>query len=261
MELGSCASGVVGLNLEAQMAALKDLGYDFIEPAWKLDMAGALGEAFGRELQAQGKRTGCPVRSAIFPVFCDLGKRLRDYGSRARELELLTRACETLAAAGGDVLLLPNWVGDHAPEYDGLYADFLREAGARAARYNVRLGIEHIPSSKYRNLAVSVFELAELSGAPNVGVYYDIANGLYAEDDPVSSARAVASRVVQFHVKDFKKGERPLAAMPLKEVRAIFESAGFRGRAAVELAPREPAGLETNAHLAEALQVLRSAGY
>lgn len=261
MEIGSCAGQVIGADLAAKMDALHAIGFDFIEPAWKEDDLPLLGETFGAELRKLGARTGCPVRSAILGTFPDIGKRLRTIESRAAERDAIMRACETLAAAGGDVLLLPNWAGENAPDYDGLYTAFLREVGEQAARLNVRLGIEHIPSSKYRNTAVQVYDLAVAVDLANVGVYFDIANGLYIGDDAVESARTIAARVVQFHVKGFPRGGRPLEAMPLQTVREILVSAGFRGRVATEIDPVGEASEQTNAHLTAALATLRTNGY
>jgi sugar phosphate isomerase/epimerase len=260
MELGSCAGQVVGADLEAKMTALHALGFDFIEPAWREPELPHLGKDFGTELRQLGERTGCPVYSAIYGVFPDLGTRLRTPESRAQELDTLTRACETLAAAGGEVLLLPNWAAENAPDYDSLYTAFLSEAGQRAASLGIKLGIEHIPRSKYRNTAAQVFELAEMVGMENVGVYFDIANGIVIGDDPVESARRVAPRVVQFHVKGYRN-ELPLSAMPLREVKAVFEDAGFRGRVATEIDPTEEDGQKTNAHLAAARTILTQNGY
>jgi sugar phosphate isomerase/epimerase len=260
MEIGSCANQVVGADLEAKMVALHSLGFDFIEPAWRGDDLPRLGKAYGEELQALGERTGCPVRSAILGTFSDLGTRLRTAESRANELDLLDRACETLAAAGGDVLLLPNWAGEDAPDYDGLYVGFLREGGDRASERGVKLAVEHIPGSKYRNTAAMVFELTERVDRPNVGVYYDIANGLYIGDDSIETARIVAPRVLQYHVKNYR-AERPLESMPLDEVKAIFEAAGFKGRVATEIDPIEKEGEKTNAHLAAAMATLKKHGY
>jgi 4-hydroxyphenylpyruvate dioxygenase len=262
MEIGSCASQVVGADLEAKMAALHALGFDFIEPAWRGDDLPRLGTPFGEELRARGERTGCPVRSAILGAFSDVGARLREPESRAVERDVLTRACDTLAAAGGDVLLLPNWAAENAPDYDDLYAGFLREAADHAGERGVRLAIEHIPASKYRNTAAMVFELAEMVDRPNVGVYYDIVNGLYIGDDPLETARLVAPRVIQYHVKDYRPGNRTLESLPLREVKAVFEAAGFRGRVATEIDPIEESGSEqTNSHLAAALGVLRQHGF
>ncbi len=262
MENGSCSSQVVGEDLPAKMIALRSAGFDFIEPAWRADDVGRLGEAFGNELRALGEQTGCPVRSAILGTFPDLGRRLRDAGSRANEIDVLGRACDTLARAGGDVLLLPNYASDNDDDYDDLYVAFLREAGDRAAQRGVRLGIEHIPASKYRNTVVQVFELVQMVDRNNVGVYYDIVNGLYIGDDPVETARAVAGRVVQYHVKDYRPGGRTLESLPLAEVREIFAAAGFRGRVATEIDPIEPRGeQQTNAHLAPALATLRRHGF
>ncbi|HZP84708.1 MAG TPA: sugar phosphate isomerase/epimerase family protein [Chthonomonadaceae bacterium] len=260
MEIGSCAGQVVGETLEDKMNALHALGYDFIEPAWREEDVPKLGAAYGQELKALGERTGCPVLSAIYGLFSDLGKRLKTPGSRALELDTIGRACETLAAAGGDVLLLPNWAGQQELDYDALYTAFLQEAGDQAARLGVKLGIEHIPASKYRNTAAQVFELAELVNRPNVGVYFDIANGIYIGDDPLESAQKVAPRVVQYHVKGYR-AERPLEAMPLKEVKAVIEAAGFRGRVATEIGPSEEPGKQTNAHLAAAIATLRQNGF
>jgi len=260
MEIGSCASQVVGVDLEAKMIALHSLGFDFIEPAWNGDDLPRLGDSFGDELRALGERTGCPVRSAILGAFSDVGARLRTPDSCANELDVLARACDTLARAGGDVLLLPNWAAANEPDYDELYTAFLREGGDRAAERGVGLGIEHIPGSKYRNTAASVFDLAEMVDRSNVGVYFDIANGLYIGDDPIETARTVAPRVVQYHVKGYKR-ERPLEAMPLREVKEIFAAAGFRGRVATEIDPVEEPGSRTNSHLAAALATLRQHGF
>lgn len=260
MEIGSCASQVVGADLEVKMTALRSLGFDFIEPAWRGDDLPRLGASLGSELRLLGERTGCPVRSAILGAFSDLGARLRTPESRAQEMDVLTRACETLAAAGGDVLLLPNWAAEDAPDYDELYVGFLREGGDRAAERGVQLAIEHIPGSKYRNTAARVFELVEAVDRPNVGVYFDIANGLYIGDDPLETARIVAPRVIQYHVKGYKS-ERPLESMPLREVKAVFAAAGFKGRVATEIDPVEATGEKTNRHLAAALATLRQHGY
>ncbi len=132
--------------------------------------------------------------------------------------------------------------------------------GGRAAEQGVRLAIEHIPASKYRNTAGQVFELAEMVDRPNVGVYFDIANGLYIGDDPIESARMVAPRVVQYHVKGYKR-ERPLESLPLREVKEIFAAAGFGGRVATEIDPVEEPGNQTNAHLSAALATLRRHGF
>lgn len=261
MEIGSCASQVVGANLEAKMSALHALGFDFIEPAWNGNDLPRLGASFGDELRVLGERTGCPVRSAILGAFSDVGARLRTLESQASERDVLARACDTLAHAGGDVLLLPNWAAANEPDYDELYTAFLREGGDHAAERGVRLAIEHIPASKYRNTAAQVFALAEMVDRPNVGVYFDIANGLYIGEDPLESARTVAPRVVQYHVKGYKR-ERPLESLPLREVREIFAVAGFAGRVATEIDPVEEApGSQTNAHLSAALATLRRHGF
>ncbi len=261
MEIGACAGDVVGADLEAKMMALHALGFNFIEPAWREAELPLLGKAFGAELRRLGERTGCPVRSAIYGPFSDIGARLRTPEKRMAELDAITRACETLAAAGGEVLLLPNWAAENAPDYDALYTALLREAGARAATLGVKLGIEHIPRSRYRNTAAQVFELTQKVDLPNVGVYFDIVNGLYIGDDAVTSARQIALRILQYHVKDYRSGGQPLEAMPLREVKAIFEAAGFRGRVATEITPYEEPGHQTNNHLSAALATLRQNGY
>ncbi|MCW8131447.1 MAG: sugar phosphate isomerase/epimerase [Planctomycetota bacterium] len=259
MELGFCADCVAGDGLERKMEDLKRAGFDFVEPAWRADDHAKLGAGFGEELKALGARTGCPVRSAIHGSFSDLGKRIRDAAGRALEMDIFARYLDTLAAAGGNVLLLPNWAGENGEDFDALYVSFLREGAERAAKLGLTLGLEHIPRSKYRNTAVLVYELVEKVNAPNLGVYYDIANGLYAGEDNLASARCVAPRVVQFHVKDYNKHEIPLEKMPLREAKAIFEKAGFKGRVAVEIGPSDDP--KTNRHLDAAIKTLRAVGY
>lgn len=123
------------------------------------------------------------------------------------------------------------------------------------------MGIEHIPASKYRNSALQVFELVEKLNHESVGVYFDIANGLYIGEDSVEAARQVASRVVQYHVKDYSKGGRSFESMPLREIKAIFMAAGYKGRVATEIDPAEEPGQKTNDHLIAALATLRQNGF
>ena len=215
MEIGSCARQVVGADLEAKMIALHALGFDFIEPAWNGNDLPRLGASFGDEFRVLGERTGCPVRSAILGAFSDVGARLQTPEGQASERDVLARACETLAHAGGDVLLLPNWAAANEPDYDALYTAFLREGGDHAAEQGVKLAIEHIPASKYRNTASKVFELAEMVDRPNVGVYFDIANGIYIGDDPLESARTV------IRVK-LTGASGTTALMPYGRLRAVF---------------------------------------
>jgi hydroxypyruvate isomerase len=176
-------------------------------------------------------------------------------------LDEITRGSATLAAAGGDVLLLNSWASANPPEYDDLYTAFLRDASEQAARYGVKLGMEHIVGSKWRNRAVALFELAEKVDRPNVGVYFDIANSLAVGEDPVAAARTIAPRLIQFHVKDHPASGRSLEAMPLREIKAVLDAAGYTGRVATEIEPFEEAGEQTNAHLVSALTTLRQIGY
>lgn len=261
MELGACAGGVVGASLEAKMEVLRALGYDFIEPAWNKEEWPLLGAAFGAELRALGEKTGCPVRSAIYGGFPDLGLRLAEPDALPRELDILNRALETLAAAGGDVLLLPMWAGANERGYDDRYIEFLRAGGERAQKTGTQLAVEHIPGSKYRNTAAQTFRLIERTDHPRVGVYFDIVNVLHSGEEPVAAARMVAPRTKQYHVKDHKKAKRPLEAQPLVEVREVMAAAGFKGRVAVEMGPREAAEPRTNSHLEDAIRVLHAHGY
>ncbi|MBN1673638.1 MAG: sugar phosphate isomerase/epimerase [Kiritimatiellae bacterium] len=261
MEIGVYAAAIAAEGTRAQMTVLKELGYDFIELPWGKPDVPKLTTEYGRALRELGEETGCPVRTATLTTFADLGTRLRDAGSRQAELETLLGVCRALAAAGGEVLLLPNWAGANDPEYDALYVSYLRDAGNAVADIGVKLAVEHIPGSKYRNRAADIAELADKVDHPHVGVYYDIANNLAAADDPVDAARASAKRVLGYHAKGRARSGLSLADMPLREVREIFEAAGYQGRVALELDKPETAGAEPNAHLAEAIKVMRTAGY
>lgn len=261
MEIGSFASLVVGADLEAKMTALKELGYDFIELVWRTDVAPELGEAYGESLRKLSEKTGCAVRSAVLGTYGGLGDRLHDPEQRAQMLDEITRGSAAIVAAGGDVLLLNTWVGTNLPEHDARYVSLLREASDIAARYGVKLGMEHIVGSKWRNRAAALFELAEMVDRPNVGVYFDIANSLAVGEDPIETARLIASRLIQFHVKDHPASGRSLESMPLREIKAIFDAAGYTGRVATEIDPIEENGVQTNAHLVSALATLRQNGY
>jgi hypothetical protein len=152
-----------------------------------------------------GGGRSCPVRSAILGAFSDVGGASADAGGPWPESGSIDPCLRTHSGRWRRrsfvAELWPprtNWIYDACTCLSALRAAPCRPSEACDWPSSTS------PGSKYRNTAAKVFELVEAVDRPNVGVYFDIANGLYIGDDPVESARIVAPRVVQYHVKGYK---------------------------------------------------------
>ena len=111
------------------------------------------------------------------------------------------------------------------------FAAAVREAGPRAARQGVTLGLEN------RLSAEEDLRLLELIDAEGVKIYYDIANLSNLGHDPATEIRLLGrERICQVHVKDnpHRLGEGEIDFRPVAEA---LDEIGYDGWLVLETRP------------------------
>ena len=127
--------------------------------------------------------------------------------------------------------------------------DWLRESLDRlvpeAERAGTDLLFENIPYSwipKARDLMTA---LEELDYGESLAIIYDVANGVFAKDDPVSDIKYVSSRMKLVHISDTTTAEfrhDPIGKgdVPFKEFGEALRDVGYGGPVVLEIISPDP---------------------
>jgi L-ribulose-5-phosphate 3-epimerase len=256
MEIGCYSAAVIGEGLEAKLAALKQIGYDFLELTLPQETVDSLDDGAMAEIARTSERVGLPIRSLSLGAFTNFAAACRDESARAGKLETVARAIRLAARCGADVILCASWEPEGGPGTLDQYVEHLPPLADQAADCVVRLAVEHIGSSRFLNSPAGIRKLVLAVDHPAVGVYYDIGNAMHAGEDPVAAIPKLGPLLFQLHVKGI--GDRPLDRMPLDAVLEELEAIPYTGRAATEVFDRDA---KDNGFLAAALKTLRAHGF
>jgi sugar phosphate isomerase/epimerase len=256
MEIGCYSAAVIGKTLAEKLAALKEIGYDFLELALRQEDVDALNDAAMEEIVRTARSAGLPIRSLSLGAFSGFAAACKEEATRAAKLETVARAIELASRCSAGVILCASWEPEGGPEVLARYVTYMPALADAAAGKGVKLAIEHIGSSRFLNSPTGVKKIAQAVNHEAVGVYYDIGNALHAGEDPVAAIARLGRLIFQVHLKGI--GDRPLERMPLDAVLDALQAIGYAGRAATEVIQAEATD---NGFLAEALRTLRAHGF
>ncbi len=256
MEIGVFSSCVAGEGFDDRLAAVKDLGYDFLELSTSEELIDGLAEGSVDELRESSRARRVPVRSANLGTFPPFAESCGDAEARKKSMHRLDVVCDLLAEWGpGHVLLLPVWEPEGGDAVDAVYVENLPEVAERAGARSVKVALEHIGASKFRPKASEMLELVRMVGHRNLGFYFDIGNCQSAGEDPMIVLESAVGDLTQFHLKGTH--DVAFADMPLADMASLLGAAGYTGRAAVEI----PAHHGDNSHLVDAMKLIKEAGF
>jgi sugar phosphate isomerase/epimerase len=256
MEIGCYSAAVVGKTLTEKLAALQQIGYDFLELTLRQEDVDALNDAAMDEIAGAARSVGLPIRSLSLGAFSGFAAACKDDASRAAKLETVARAIELASRCGADVILCAAWEPEGGPDVLARYSQYLPAVADRAAEKGVKLALEHIGSSRFLNSPTGVRKIARAVNHKAVGVYFDIGNAIHAGEDPVAAIPRLGSLIFQVHLKGI--GDRPLERMPLDAILEELKAIGYAGRAATEVIQSEATD---NGYLVDALRTLRAHGF
>jgi sugar phosphate isomerase/epimerase len=160
----------------------------------------------------------------------------------------IKRGITLCADIGAGVLLVPFFYDAEIVGEAGIerLVRALKTLAPDAEKAGVVLGIEStLPAAA--NLAV-----VAAVGSKNVGIYWDMANGMAVGYDPVADAKALAGVIVQVHAKEFVRDAGPVGSrsaprfdmlnhkalghgdVPLAAIISALRSGGYTGHVVCE---------------------------
>lgn len=127
---------------------------------------------------------------------------------------------------------------------DKWFADALDEMDRAAEAEGVKLTIENVPSSYLPRASDLMRRLDEL-GNPRIGVTYDVANAVFAGEDPAAGLRAVSPKLDFVHLSDtglsaWAHSTVGTGVVPFDKVAAALDEIGFTGPSTLEVISPNP---------------------
>lgn len=130
-----------------------------------------------------------------------------------------------------------------------LMMDWLRESLDRlvpeAERAGTDLLFENIPYTWLPKARDMMIALDELGYGDSLAIIYDVANGVFAKDDPTADIELVTSRMKLVHISDtttaeFRHDPIGRGVVPFKEVGEALQRVGYDGPVVLEIISPEP---------------------
>lgn len=113
-----------------------------------------------------------------------------------------------------------------------------------AERAGVRLCLENIPFTFLPRAEQIMYALDKLAG-PDVGIVYDVANAVFAGEDPCTGLRTVAPRLDLMHLsdttwKDWRHDPVGQGVVPFEAIHRTIDAIGYEGPVALEIITDNP---------------------
>ena len=127
---------------------------------------------------------------------------------------------------------------------DGWFRAGLEELDRAAESEGVRLIVENVPAS-FLPRASDLMAALERIGNDRLGVVYDVANAVFAGEDPSAGLEAVAARLDLVHISDtgveaWQHSRLGTGVVPFGEVVSALKRIGYAGPTVLEIISREP---------------------
>lgn len=205
-----------------------------------------------------------PARKAIGKLLSDRGLAFTSFNPGGWDNNVVSPSREmrdhTCRYLGGIVELAGEWGVPGVVISPGLarpllaaprerMMDWLKESLDRlvpeAERAQTNLLFENIPYTWLPKAADLMTVLDELGYGDSLAIIYDVANGVFAKDDPAADIALVESRMKLVHISDttteeFRHDPIGKGDVPFQEVAEALQRVGYDGPVVLEIISSEP---------------------
>lgn len=134
----------------------------------------------------------------------------------------------------------------------------LHELDFLAERSGVRLALENVPAG-FLSTAAALEEAITRLGSPRIGACYDVANAVFAREDPVAGLRRLAPHLLLLHLSDtglerWAHAPFGMGVVPLPEIAAEVAALPRKPQAVLEVIAGEDADAAVSASRATLLE-------
>ena len=228
------------------------LGYHSVELDWNSPAdalpGGRMSPSMRDMIRMTARTNGITIASVAAHFLNAANIANDDPAAVANAILNIKRGITLCADIGASVLLVPFFYDAEIVGEAGIerLVRALKTLAPDAEKAGVVLGIEStLPAAA--NLAV-----VAAVGSKNVGIYWDMANGMAVGYDPVADAKALASVIVQVHAKEFVRDAGPVGSrsaprfdmlnhkalghgdVPLAAILSALRSGGYTGHVVCE---------------------------
>jgi L-ribulose-5-phosphate 3-epimerase len=211
---------------------------------WPKDMDARARRAFRRRLEGRG----VTLTTLNMPNI-DLNIAAAAPEMRALSVEHLTRAFELAGDLGaGSVVVGPGKPNPLFPQpaaqLTGWFFEALDALVPLAARLGVRVLIENMPFA-FLPKAEEMMRALDDYGADAIGVVYDVANAVFAREDPAAGLKRVAPRLALVHLSDtglaaYRHDPVGAGVVPFDAFARALDAVGYTGPAMLEIISTKP---------------------
>lgn len=251
MELGVRNNCIAGSSLQEKIEIVKELGFDFLELALSQEEIKSLDTSTQEYYLNMAQRNNFPIKQTSMGHFTSFADK--SPAARKEIIEDIKKVIDFNKALSGDIILLAcREESEEVNSFAEIYQKELLPAADYAQTNGVNLALEGVGHYK-----LSLIEkLVRAIDHPAVGMYFDIGNCIYGGEDPVQQLQHSVDIVTALHIKG--TDNKPLAQMPLSEIKEILENNDYQGRGCLEIPPQEE---NSNFHLLKAIKILEKIGY
>ena len=127
---------------------------------------------------------------------------------------------------------------------DTWFESALEEMDRAAESEGVVLSVENVPSSYLPNARDPMRRLDEI-GNPRLTITYDVANAVFAGEDPAEGLRLVAPKLDLVHLSDtgrdvWAHSTIGAGVVPFGRIAAVLDEIGFTGSSSLEIISQNP---------------------
>jgi sugar phosphate isomerase/epimerase len=200
---------VLAVGLDEIFPLAASLGFDGVEIDWNAAVEAQPGGPLAPErrpaIRTAAQAAGVAIPSVAAHFLNGGGIADRDPAVQRAGMDALRAGIRLCADLGATVLLTPFFAGGDIGGADGvarLEAN-LRTLAPEAEAAGVIIAIEHTLS------AADCAALLDRIASPAVKTYWDMANGMALNYDPVADVMLLGPRIAQVHAKEFVRDDGP----------------------------------------------------
>ncbi|MBE7464448.1 MAG: sugar phosphate isomerase/epimerase [Planctomycetes bacterium] len=228
-------NGCLSAGWREAFALAKEAGAECLELDVDAEYADfPLYSAAGRsELQKLAAQSGVKLVSICLGAFWKLSPSNPDGAIRARAAKLLNETIAGCDAIGIPYILAPftHHEGATVESQRAGWGEVLGQVVPTAKQAKVKTGLELCARDFAHSAGDAIAILTAASAPPNMGVYFDTANGMHRGHQPEEEIPelAAAKRLTVVHIKDYRNCHLGEGSVNFPAVKRELEKAQYRG--------------------------------
>jgi sugar phosphate isomerase/epimerase len=241
MKIGVLASVLQGEWDDVYKRAA-DLGFEGVElDVWidyvKKDLWNLQGQV---KLKRKAQEAGISTPSTCIHAFWKTSPASDDQNEQEQARILIQEAIQATAGVGATNILIPLTCPKGVDERCARqrWIEMVKQVAPEAENAGVVICLENV-NQPFANHPREVCQVVDAIGSPAVKTYFDPANAVQSEIDPIEAISLLGNRIAQVHTKEYGGTYIGEGTVPWKEIIAELKKCGYDGWLVFETEPTD----------------------